>query len=296
MPEMTNKGTWVTEKRKCAWDTERARALKGPDAPCGFVGSYGRYGDRVSPQVHRCNRWDCKKGCGMTKKIKYVEHFCKLLEGKSVYVREFSTEYWDALRVQLGRAHQNYIAIKTVDIDEGEPWWSDKMVIVTDKYFKGCHTPAHGLRDFLEKCIPDRIPYDEKQVRVVTHSKEWALPKEDEEKSDDYFRARLPSFFAKWVAVTQGLIMRNEQIKDIRVDDEKWKNYDAKMVEYDTKIKNNIYKAGREYNDREIKRECFEVRKAGGGYDTSKDTKIEISPYAQKIIDGLRAKLKEENK
>jgi hypothetical protein len=244
------------------WKLEREKRL---EAPCGYIGGYGFYAKnkQVGYHIFRCNRWDCVKGgCGMRKKERYIKHFTELLKDISVYYTLVSVDSWNAfMKKRINRAKQNYALIKTVNVIDGEPQWNDYMLLITDGTAAGGKKLQTDLAELLKEYIPDRTPKEESFTHVISTSRAWKPPKEDKEKADDSFIARLPWWFAKHVASEVGLIVERDYIKV--EDTDIWETFKNEMEKYHVEVRRSIEKEGNQYNEREIAKKCRLIREKG---------------------------------
>jgi len=236
---------WNTEDNtsiKNSWNTEQSKMLS---APCKYIGAYGKYKYNISVQIHRCRRWDCRKGCGMAHKQELVNHFTKLLEGRTLYTREFEfdEDYWKDMQIQISHSKQGFLLVKTVTWNEDEPWWTGKAVLIMDHMLVAIDKPKEGIKELLERIIPDRTPSETEKSRPVTYSRKWAPPKEEKEVSEDRVVVRyLPQKFAFWVAEELDIRIAGKYIKVDSEDNGDWIKWRDTIVYYYKEIYRRIKK------------------------------------------------------
>jgi len=181
----------------------------------------------------------------MAHKQELVNHFTKLLEGRTLYTREFEfdEDYWKDMQIQISHSKQGFLLVKTVTWNEDEPWWTGKAVLIMDHMLVAIDKPKEGIKELLERIIPDRTPSETEKSRPVTYSRKWAPPKEEKEVSEDRVVVRyLPQKFAFWVAEELDIRIAGKYIKVDSEDNGDWIKWRDTIVYYYKEIYRRIKK------------------------------------------------------
>jgi hypothetical protein len=216
------------------WQLESPKSAKQLHVPCGNVGGYNLFKNKIFKYIRYCRRWSCPR-CGKRKKNFYVGEFTEQFKEKTLYASEIDEKSWNTVRQKIHRAGGSYLKIKTVL----KGAWTGKFIIISDRPVLTSQRLKY-VKDFLESSIPNLTPTEVDINRTLTYSENWQPSKIKYDPPDKTIESFLPGIFANWIGHRLGLRIDPEYI-EVK-DDNNWDEWVSEMKRYEHEIENRITK------------------------------------------------------